>query len=195
MPEAEPDFYFADGEWHSACDELPPDWFSCWDRELRREFILPEDSSSSPREWLGCLLTERPAASDDVRHRFRRAECPAETAPSEPPPQPVAPDCIADCPADCQFRLGDCRASFPSITKSILPLSPPTNRLRTQVTAAQRKLKTAEKELRSFPCRQPVGGKLRCDRQACRILLRSSEQCDGHESALNGQQCRSYDAQ
>lgn len=148
LPEAEPDFYFADGEWHSA-DELPPDWFSCWDRELRREFILPEDSSFQLREWLGCLLTARLAASDDVRHTFGGLNVlPKQLRPSRLRNQ-LRLTALLIVLLIANFGWG-IAGQLSQHHKEYSSLVATRNRLRTQVTAAQRKLKTAEKELREL---------------------------------------------
>lgn len=148
LPEVEPDFYFADGEWHPA-DELPPDWFSCWERELRGEFILPEDSSFKLREWLGCLLVARLAASDDVRHTFSGLNIlPKQLRPSRLRNQlRLTALLLVLLAADFGWGFA---GQLSRHHKEYSSLVATRNRLRSQVTAAQRKLKSAEKELREL---------------------------------------------
>lgn len=64
MPEIEPDFFFADGQWHDRSkwnDKL----YEPWERQLREIFVLPDEKEFSVREYLPCLLTARFACSPD----------------------------------------------------------------------------------------------------------------------------------
>ncbi len=148
LPEAEPDFYFADGEWHSA-EELPTDWFSFWDKTLRREFILPEDYGFNPAEWLGCLLTARLAVADDTRHTFGGLNIlPKQLRPSRLRNQ-LRLTALLIVLLLINFGWG-LAGQLSGHHREYSSLVATRNRLRTQVTTAQRKLKSAEKELREL---------------------------------------------
>ena len=111
--------------------------------------ILPEDSSFQPREWLGCLLTARLAASDDVRHTFGGLNVlPKQLRPSRLRNQ-LRLTALLIVLLIANFGWG-IAGQLSQHHKEYSSLVAARNRLRTQVTAAQRKLKTAEKELREL---------------------------------------------
>lgn len=64
LPDIEPDFFFADGQWHGR-DRWDDSMYEPWDKQFRALFELPESLQFSVREYLGCLLTARLAASAD----------------------------------------------------------------------------------------------------------------------------------
>ena len=64
LPEIEPDFFFADGQWHdrSSWDDS---MYEPWEKQFRELFELPEPLNFPIRDYLGCLLIARLAASAD----------------------------------------------------------------------------------------------------------------------------------
>ena len=68
LPEIEPDFFFADGQWHerSRWDDA---MYEPWEKQFRELFELPGPSQFSVRRYLGCLLTARLAVSPDFTVR------------------------------------------------------------------------------------------------------------------------------
>ena len=118
-------------------------------RESDGPVFLPEDSSFQPREWLGCLLTARLAASDDVRHTFGGLNVlPKQLRPSRLRNQ-LRLTALLIVLLIANFGWG-IAGQLSQHHKEYSSLVATRNRLRTQVTAAQRKLKTAEKELREL---------------------------------------------
>lgn len=148
LPELEPDFYFADGGWHPLAD-LPPEWLSFWEKELREHFVLPGDPGFRLSEWLGCLLCARLASSPDVKHTFSGLNVlPKQLRPSRLRNQLRLTALllfllIVNFVWGLAGTLSGNHREFSSLTAT-------RNRLRTQVTASQRKIKTAEKELREL---------------------------------------------
>ena len=70
LPEAEEDFFFADGLFHDK-EQWKDDFYRPWEESLSKLFILPEEPPFSIREYLGCLLVGRFAASGDFALRSK----------------------------------------------------------------------------------------------------------------------------
>ena len=68
MPEIEPDFFFADGQWHDR-SKWDDSMYEPWERKFREIFDLPGETEFSVREYLPCLLTARFACSADFQQR------------------------------------------------------------------------------------------------------------------------------
>ena len=69
LPEIEPDFFFADGQWHDK-NRWNDSMYAPWEKRFRKLFKLPETEDFSIREYLGCLLIARFACSADFsQHR------------------------------------------------------------------------------------------------------------------------------
>ena len=148
LPELESDFYFADGTWHPVAD-LPPEWFSFWEEEMRKRFQLPDHPEFRLSEWLGCLLCARLASVSDVKHTFAGLNIlPKQLRPSRLRNQLrltalLLVLLIANFSWGVAGKLSGNHREYTSLTAT-------RNRLNTQVMASQRKLKTAEKELREL---------------------------------------------
>ena len=68
LPEIEPDFFFADGQWHD-CAKWTDAMYEPWERQFREIFELPAGPEFAIREYLGCLLVARFASSADFPER------------------------------------------------------------------------------------------------------------------------------
>ena len=68
LPEIEPDFFFADGQWHdkSKWDDA---MYEPWEKQFREIFELPQGYDFPVREYLACLLVARFACSGDFSAR------------------------------------------------------------------------------------------------------------------------------
>ena len=64
LPEIEPDFFFADGQWHDR-KKWDDAMYEPWEKQFREIFELPDAGEFPVREYLGCLLVARFAASED----------------------------------------------------------------------------------------------------------------------------------
>ena len=64
LPEIEPDFFFADGQWHDR-KKWDDTMYEPWEKQFREIFELPDSREFPIREYLGCLLVARFAASED----------------------------------------------------------------------------------------------------------------------------------
>ena len=64
LPEIEPDFFFADGQWHDR-KQWNDAMYEPWEQQFRDIFELPGTGEFPIREYLGCLLVARFAASED----------------------------------------------------------------------------------------------------------------------------------
>lgn len=64
LPEIEPDFFFADGQWHDR-KQWNDAMYAPWEQQFRDIFELPGTGEFPIREYLGCLLVARFAASED----------------------------------------------------------------------------------------------------------------------------------
>lgn len=64
LPEIEPDFFFADGQWHDK-NRWDDSFYELWEKKFREIFTLPEPEKFPVREYLGCLLIARLAGSPD----------------------------------------------------------------------------------------------------------------------------------
>ena len=64
LPDIEPDFFFADGQWHDR-SRWDDSMYGPWQKIFRELFELPEPLQFSIRDYLGCLLTARFVASAD----------------------------------------------------------------------------------------------------------------------------------
>lgn len=148
LPDVESDFYFSEGGWHPLAN-LPPEWFSFWEKEMREHFVLPDDPGFRLSEWLGCLLCARLAAASDVKHTFAGLNVlPKQLRPSRLRNQ-LRLTALLLFLLIVNFVWG-LAGSFSGNHREYSSLTAARNRLRSQVTASQRKLKTAEKELREL---------------------------------------------
>ena len=64
LPEIEPDFFFADGQWHSGA-KWDDSMYEPWEKQFHTIFELPPRTEFSAREYAGCLLIARFACSPD----------------------------------------------------------------------------------------------------------------------------------
>ena len=64
LPEIEPDFFFADGQWHDR-KKWNDAMYEPWEKQFREIFELPDSYEFPIREYLGCLLVARFAGSAD----------------------------------------------------------------------------------------------------------------------------------
>lgn len=148
LPGIESDFYFSEGGWHPVA-ELPPDWLSFWEKEMRGSFLLPEEPEFKLSEWLGCLLCARLAAAADVKHTFAGLNVlPRQLRPSRLRNQLRLTALLLVLLA-VNFAWG-LAGTLSGNHREYSRLTAARNRLRTEVMTSQRKLKTAEKELREL---------------------------------------------
>ena len=64
LPEIEPDFFFADGQWHEK-GKWDDSFYEPWEKQFHEIFELPETESFSIREHMASLLIARFACSPD----------------------------------------------------------------------------------------------------------------------------------
>ena len=64
LPEVEGDFFFADGQWHDRA-RWDDSMYEPWEKQFRELFELPDRLRFSVRDYLGCLLVARFAASQE----------------------------------------------------------------------------------------------------------------------------------
>jgi len=64
LPEIEPDFFFADGQWHDRT-RWDDSMYGPWEKQFHEIFELPPKADFSVRDYLGCLLVARFAVSPD----------------------------------------------------------------------------------------------------------------------------------
>ena len=66
LPEIEPEFFFADGQWHDR-DRWDDSMFEPWEKQFRDLFVLPAEKEFPLRDYLSCLLIARLAASAEFQ--------------------------------------------------------------------------------------------------------------------------------
>ncbi len=67
LPEFEPDFCFADGEWHPAEELAETDWTAAWKEKWGKRFRLPEKEGFRFHDFFACLLVADLVASEQFR--------------------------------------------------------------------------------------------------------------------------------
>ena len=66
LPEIEPEFFFADGQWHDR-DRWDDSMYEPWEKQFRDLFDLPAGKEFPLRDYLSCLLIARLAASAEFQ--------------------------------------------------------------------------------------------------------------------------------
>lgn len=148
LPDLEPDFFFADGEWHPK-EALPSDWKNNWSDSFRRSFVIPETDQFPMEDFFACLLLARTVCSKT----FSTEHAGVNVLPTRIRPRRLRNQLrlmgilLAILVGCVLWSVGE---SLLKNRKEYADLLAERNRLQTQSSQLQERLKKSEKEIRDI---------------------------------------------